>query len=799
MKRRYFFFILFFIVLSGFVHLSDAQTLSSPFITKTYTSQDGLPHSYIYGIHQDPNGYLWVGTRYGLGRFDGKDFSSITLDDEVRNIPLGILLEDETGRLSILSAQEIYYLDNKKKVNLNKKGSYFQLFFISEKGIQKNNGWWTLANDSIFSLKGISAKKITPVPQLGKILCRQIFETDSGWYYNFLDDFLFAGKNGEIRNIDKLLPSHRFIIVMGFRNNQFYLYTDNGIYTYKDNNIQTLFQEQLSGKHIYSVYRDKKNRLWVGTQEDGVLISQPGEEKIFSYSIKLPNNLISGFYEDNEGNTWIADFEGLIKVQEKQFQTFSGKEYPYLSDLNLVAKDNKETVFFFSETNGFSNWRNGKFSFKSGNSLKGQLIDALCRDDKNRFWCISRQNKLILFDQGKIKFINDPIVNSQSDLQPDIIYDDYRKKVWVPGDKLLSGDENGIKVFKDDKNNPILNPWRILYMGSGKILVATSESKLFLIDRNNTLRNVSVPRSMFPEKIHNFFSDPSRNLWVSYPGTGLLQCSLLNDSVLVINDRFTRENGLNNDVIQSMTFDKQHRMWLSTMAGIAVIDLKNKVENNFPVYLFGKNEGIPASGLEYGRLLCDDNGDMWYSTQNSLMKFDLNEMQFDNIPPPLSIEKVELNMNETNWHKYSDSLTGIFQIPVNPIMNYSENTITIIFKAATMNNAETLEYSYMLIGLNNNWSNSSTGNTITFSKLRPGSYTFFVRARENNFDWSKPVQFSFVIRRPYWQQWWFTALMFLAGFAIIYGLYRFRISQLNKEKRSVIRLPATCTTTLAAL
>jgi ligand-binding sensor domain-containing protein len=52
-----------FLALSGY--WSKAQILNSPFITKTYTSQDGLPHSYIYEILQDNKGYLWVGTRFG--------------------------------------------------------------------------------------------------------------------------------------------------------------------------------------------------------------------------------------------------------------------------------------------------------------------------------------------------------------------------------------------------------------------------------------------------------------------------------------------------------------------------------------------------------------------------------------------------------------------------------------------------------------------------------------------------------------------------------------------------------------
>ena len=257
---------------------------------------------------------------------------------------------------------------------------------------------------------------------------------------------------------------------------------------------------------------------------------------------------------------------------------------------------------------------------------------------------------------------------------------------------------------------------------------------------------------------------------------------MLNDSLLQVTDKISTENGLVNDFIQSLAYDRQGRLWVSTMAGIAILDCKNKILKNSSVYVYGKEEDIQASGLEYGRLLCDDKGDMWYSTQNALLRFRVSEMTFNNSPPQISIENVLLNNQVTHWEKYTDSLTGIFRIPVHPVLKYYENTLTIAYKGITMNNAEQVQYSYLLSGINNYWSNSSKSNSIIFTKLKPGTYTFFVRARTNSLNWCTPALFSFTILRPYWQQWWFVTLILLAGTGIIYGLYRLRIGQLQKEK-----------------
>jgi ligand-binding sensor domain-containing protein len=768
--------------LNACVICSNAQILSSPFITKTYTAQDGLPHSYIYALLQDSKGYLWVGTRYGLGRFDGHSFTNIRLNDIGANSVISWLHEDEKEKMWIQDGTGIYTLES-GKLSLYKN---IAMTPVIKENNNRPSEIWARSDSEMYRIDNYSYIKPVPIPDFLNDQCRRATFTPEGNYFSLTGNIIFVNKQGDKKTIVNLNGVIDFVVILGYWDNQLYFYSNYGVYAYSNGQIRALFQNQLKGKHIFCAYKDFKNRFWVATEQGGILISKAGEENEFSYSIKPSHNLISSFYEDKEGNVWIAGFEGLIKVQENKFEIFSDKEYPFLSDLNLAAKDNEGTIFFFSGTNGvngFSRWHQGKFSFDEGNSLKGQLIDILCLDNKNRFWCISRQNKIILLNKGQLSFISDTVLNSTDDFEPDIVYDDYREKVWLPGKQLLCGDENKFVVFKDAKNKIIKDPRRMLYMNNGKIIVSTASDELILINSTNETLKINTPANFSPGRIYRFYSDSSGNIWISYPGMGLLQCRLLNDSSLNIVNKFSTESGLTNDFIQSLTFDQQGRLWLSTMAGIAVLDFKNKAALGVPIYLFGNEEGIPASGLEYGRLVCDDNGDMWYSTQNALMKFRVSEMKFGNQPPQVTIENILLNNKETNWKKYTDSLKGVFQLPVNPKMKYFENTITISFKAATMTNAENVQYSYLLTGINDSWSNSSKTNTITFTKLNSGNYTFFVRARTNNMSWSTPALFSFTIRKPYWQQWWFIALSVMTGAGIIYLGYRIRVGQLKKEKQ----------------
>ncbi|MBS1620620.1 MAG: hypothetical protein JST10_01415 [Bacteroidetes bacterium] len=733
-----------------------SQDSTSPFITKTFTASDGLPHNYVLNISQDSKGYLWVGTVFGLCRFDGTNFSPVRIKGNDKLIPVAASeLPDGKYWIWTKSGENFVY---DGKVISNIPDSFYKTSYLLS--ANQNVNWKLKRTHS-----GINW-----------------LESPEGRFINFPNRGVYVNTKGDSIDISRAENPGYFIRIFGYDKKEVYYFTDVGLYAWKDKNLRTLYENQLSGKRIYACYQDSKKRFWIGTKNNGIYVSKPGEENRLDYHFESANNLISGFYEDNEGNMWIAGFEGLIKVQDKNFEILSDKMHPYLFDMNFISKDEKGVIYNFSEKNGVSTWYNGKFYYNKSNLLKNNLVDILCRDDKNRFWCITRRNKIIVFDHGKATVINDSLVNSSEELDWHIVFDNYRKKIWIPGDNLLVGDENGFSVFKDKQNNPIKKPHAMTHIGNDKIIVVDQKGELLKITSGNDVIKIKTTGDLYPGKIYRLFTDSSNNIWVSYPGEGLFQCRLANDSLKVVR-KFTIENGLINGLIQSIAFDRNGRLWLSTMGGLAILDITKGNPQGVPVYLYGKDEGIPLHGLVYGRLVCDDNGDMWYSTANSLMKFQGSEMYFNDQPPKIAIESVMLNNQETKWAEYADSLDGIFQIPVDPVLRYYQNTITISFKAATMTDAASVRYSYLLSGVNNYWSSSSKNNTITFTNLKPGRYTFFVRARTNNFSWNSPAKFSFTILKPYWQQWWFKAVIALLSAFIIYLFYRLRINQMHKEKQ----------------
>ncbi len=761
------------------------QPASSPFITRTFTAQDGLPHSYVYASRQDNKGYLWIGTRYGLGRFDGTRFTTIPLHPAgVSNILISYIHEDEKGKIWFYAGSSLYYTEG-SSFRLYQNRESFPLALAFRENQFTASELWAVEDHKMTRVDHYSGVKTIPIKPIGNEYCRRIAFAKNGIYLCLMGNILFQKNDGTTDTLGKQLPPYRFIVIAGISNGKLFFYTNRGVYHYFEGKIQTLFEKELQGKHVYAAYRDSKNRIWVATQQNGVQVSLPGEETTLAWSVPNTHKLVSGFAEDREGNIWIASFEGLTKAREKMFIPYTKNDLASLDDLNNIAFQ-KGRFYTFSESTGMTKWEQGKFSQPAAGSRNRFLVDIYCRDERDRLWCITRQNRLFILENEKAYFLEDPVLKASYDLEWHICYDSLRKKIWIPGDQLYIGDEKGFQVFKDKEGQPISNPKGFLGLGEGRLLVFTKKGELILIGKDNSTRLVKTPASIKPESIYRLFRDQAGHIIVSYPGNGLMQCKLSGTDSIILKKVFNTENGLANDFVQSFLQDKKGRYWLSTMAGLTIIDNPHLNSRFIKIYNLGVDEGIPAGGLEYGRLLQDTGDVIWYGTQYALMRFS------DSIPltsrsgPVVSIEQVMLNNRVTNWRSYTDSLSGIFQVPFNPVLRHSENSITISFNAATLKDKKNVQYRYLLSNGNPKeefWSSPTAGSTISFSRLKPSDYRFFVMAGTNRQDWGSPAIFSFTILEPFWQKSWFIGACIFLGFSLLYMFYRFRLSQLKKEAR----------------
>ena len=203
------------------------------------------------------------------------------------------------------------------------------------------------------------------------------------------------------------------------------------------------------------------------------------------------------------------------------------------------------------------------------------------------------------------------------------------------------------------------------------------------------------------------------------------------------------------------------------------------------MYTIGWEQGIVHEVSLTGQLTADDAGNVWIPAVDRVLQFNSNQLRLTKAIPAIVIEKIMLNMKETDWTLYSDSVYSYFQIPHHLSLAYSQNSIGIQFMGTCLTDASHLEYSYRLEPLDTSWSTPSPNNFVSILKLSPGKYTFHVKARAGNSVWAEPVSYSFKIRQPFWNTWWFISLMIVIIVIAINALFQFRLRQ--KMKVLVVR------------
>jgi hypothetical protein len=242
--------------------------------------------------------------------------------------------------------------------------------------------------------------------------------------------------------------------------------------------------------------------------------------------------------------------------------------------------------------------------------------------------------------------------------------------------------------------------------------------------------------------------------------------------------QITRQQGLPNDAVHSMTIDAYNRLWAVTSAGLVLIETNR---SGIPVvHRFSEEAGIISNEWLQSRLLTDAAGYIWMNFSNSLYRFDPRSIQFNNTPPPVTIEDIQLNPQVAPWNAFTDSLFGYRQLPQRIVLPHDLNNLSISYRAPCFSGVSGLEYSYQL-GTNTSWSAASKSNSVSFVKLPPGAYDFKVRARKSNTAWSEPALFTFIIKKPYWESWWFQLAVITIATIVLALLFRNRIQHIRRK------------------
>ena len=310
--------------------------------------------------------------------------------------------------------------------------------------------------------------------------------------------------------------------------------------------------------------------------------------------------------------------------------------------------------------------------------------------------------------------------------------------------------------------HPIINKrtYALLPLGDKKIWFGTVEG-LFYCDNKDCDKIVN---ELLEQDIRDIQKDENGVLWIATQANGLV---LYKDGVI---KHLTTKNGLSGDNCQKILLEKDVA-WIATTSGI------NKINrNDFTIKNITTSEGLPSNDI---RDLLIQNDHIHAATSRGLAVFK-KDFEVYSSPPVLSFKSIQINNSDT-------SLLEVYKLP------HTSNNIKIKFNSSSFKNTRGIQYLYRLKGLQNQWE-SSTVSEVNFPSLPPGDYSFFVKTKTPNSDWSEEKSVRFCIEKPYWRTYWFYALIFtlffLTGALFFYAIVK-EFKRRNEEQKKLMESQLT--------
>jgi signal transduction histidine kinase/ligand-binding sensor domain-containing protein len=769
------FFIIAIILLQiCYVFVCHAQQIN----IRTYSIEEGLVNNDVLNIYQDSHGFIWLCTRGGLSRYDGTRFTNYTTDNGLTNdmindiyeiAPQKFIVAQNLEGPRLLQNGSIGSLSHRTKITLNRfyrVGNSRLLATTDQQGLvewrednfQTVNNAYTVGiqrlamlNDSVWIIAKQNHFIQLFTPELKPYSLTTI--VDATMTFTDSRHRTWVGTTKGIMLLDTLQQRNKNIVFIP---------------------LPPAFDLPiLRSNYISDFMEDSRGNCWIATSAGLVQVQPNGTSNIFTDRDGLPSPSVNCLLEDRQNNIWIGTSLGLAKFSlNNEVKIFTQKEGLPLSVIPFISSVTESRIRLFVY-NGISelNLLTGKFSNHSFKENSAFPSYRLSREEL----LLVKDGEGEIYKQGE-EFTK--IIKWPSDTFHLIVQVDTENFVGVSGNKLFTisngnarekltlniADKN-IYVIILDKNARLPDGQGILWVGA-----ATSGLYKIRLHRNQQGISFELIDSLITElpdrHIRALYADKKNELWIGTRYKGVIRLLELQNGKYEMQNYGTQQ-GLSSNFVRTINRDNKGNIWVGTMQGI---DKLIPTKDQYRVFNFGKINKIFSQAVD----ICFLKDDYLLASGFPYLVYAKDKQQ-DTLPSPaVYITKVFTGLKD------SISITTDRQTK----LAHNKAQIYFEFSAPQFINEEFTEYSYRLLGGNDtNWTIAGKSHSIYFASLRPGNYTFEVRAMGFNGKWGQPAIHGFIVTTPFWQQAWFILLVIAAIALFAYALYRYRIQQLVRLQK----------------
>jgi ligand-binding sensor domain-containing protein/signal transduction histidine kinase len=816
-------------------------------------SEQGLPQNTVECLLQTRDGYLWIGTRFGLARYDGVRFTVFNQANTTafKTDTCIALAEDLAGDLWAATKHGL----------LRWHDHQFTRFTVAD-GLNadlvwalcgaRSGGLWIGTENGLCHFSG---EKFTPVGAsllAGARVYSLAEDTEGnlwiGWYRGIARLPKGRERIEEILRTDNLWSlSQQVLAVHPERSSAVWFGTARGLHRWSEGQLQPLTpppgptgqavtsifkdlderlwviagnglrqiagtnfislraEDGLSDDYVKCLHQDREGSLWIGTLSGG--LNQLRPRRLVTYSAKdgLPHDFVWSISEARDGNLWVATEGGASQFKEGASRTFRGPpNYPYLppTSLRSILHDRAGNTWLGTVESGVNVFREGVAHhlhfYSTPTQLPGRHVHALYEDRQTNVWIgtdggLTRIQQVHFFGPFT-NFVSFTTADGLSANDVRAIHEDRRGALWIgtKGGGVNRFHDGQFTAFTSKDGLAHDNAWAFHEDVDGFLWVGTEHglSRLPLSALAEERAEMRFPRTgarVEPLDLGVAASRESSALSFETQSVALSRDAAPGARSTERNQifSFTTRHGLFDNLVNHILEDDFGDFWITCNRGIyrvsrrALNDVAEGRASRVECIVYGEADGMLSSetnGENQPAGCKTRDGKLWFPTTKGIVMIDPARVTKNDVPPPVVIEQALAD---------DEIIFGDGAVPENPKSEIRNpklrlppgraRVLEIHYTANSFLAPDKVRFKYRLEGHDATWRDAGNRRTAIYTNLRPGHYTFRVKACNNHGVWNEAgASFAFSLAPYFYQTRWFPVVCGVVLLAAGYALHRLR-------------------------
>lgn len=821
------FFISF--MLFNFTLLSATEEVIYNLKFKQLSAPHSLPTNEVQKVYQDRDGFIWFATRNGLCQYNGYETtlykSNLYSPDLLTTNSITCLVDDNNNNLWIGTSEGLNVMDKRTGEIKKYKAPSISNNVVSALCVTRDNTLWVGTDNGLCRYVPEKDTFVVCGDEFGDgrlryVTIKSLLEDSDGdlWIGTWAQGlFRYSPSTDKVVVYPKINEQYSSHVIYEDSNKDIWVGSwDYGLFKLRNpkdmENVsyQSFLHENgddssLSDNIVYDIAEDiNTHTLWVGTRSGLSILRLDESSSFINYKsgksdYRIPSDEVNSIMRDSQKNMWIGAIGGGVLMADTRQPAFAlhtlnfGDEDIPVTSVRTLFADSDQNLWIGVGTYGLARreYVTGELKMYShipefsGVKDLPSLFAVVQRKKSGDIWFGMYNGGIYVYRKGeKVKHLT---TKNSAFLTSDCVsalYEDYEGNCWIGtrggiGVRLSDGTDYRFETmnFNDSLSAGWIYVRDIVQDMDNSVWLATSNFGVIHITGDvrqpSTLKyeNYSFHnRKLITNTVLCMHIDRFGRLWAGTEGGGLY---LYNRSTGQFEEK-TRTYSIPGDVIVSIEEDKSGNLWLGTVSGLVKLYVA-AVGNDFSTRIYTSADGLQDNFIVNSS--CSRDGELFFGGHKGYNSF---------FPDKMEIPSQETNFLITDIKIFNHSFKNLpveLQQKISPVMPtytskielpYKYNNFSIEFAALTYKNPELNRYAYRLQNFDRDWQYTDADRRFAYyNNLPSGTYTFQLKATNENGEWSGYVrEFTVVVLPPFWATWWAYLLYMVLVLVIGVLIYR---------------------------